>query len=146
MLKKAAILYTCFVFTETLACVILSIIFSLSQNFVSFEQFIFDTVNTPIGLCLIRFIYSSLPFAITFLTVFKYIYQLDVKYKPILFSTFNLSVFVGLNLLYSLHRGLPTVEFTESLFVLITLPIFLSPLILGQLRYTRRLMDTLRCR
>lgn len=143
MLKKAAILYICFLFIETLVCMVLAIIFSLSQDFISLERFIFNTVNVPIGLSLIRFIYCSLPLVLIFLILFKYVYRLDVQYKPVLFSVFNLSVFVGLNLLCSLLKGLPTVEFTEPLFVLIALPIFLSPLILGQLPYARRLMDTL---
>lgn len=138
MIKKFVILYVCFLLTETLMSVILSLIYGLFDN----GSYVYNSINVPIGLNLWRLMFYSIPLILIFGISFKYFNRIEV-YKPVVFSIFNVLVFAGLNLLYKLHKGLPTLEFTESLFWVTILSIFLSPIILGQIPYFRRLMESI---
>lgn len=139
MIKKFVILYVCFLLIETLMSVILSLIYGL---FNKYGSYVYNSVNVPIGLNLWRLLFYSIPLIIIFFVLFKYFNRIEI-YKPIVFSIFNVLVFAGLNLLYKLHRGLPTLEFTESIFWITCISIFLSPLILGQIPYFKRLMESI---
>lgn len=140
MIKKFVILYVCFLLIETLISVILSLIYGVFNRYGSY---IYNSINVPIGLNFWRLLFYFIPLAIVFFVLFKYFNRLGISYKPVMFSIFNVLVFAGLNLLYKLHRGLPTLEFTESLFWITIMSIFLSPIILGQIPYFRRLMESI---
>ncbi len=139
MVKKLVILYVCFLLIETLMSVILSLIYGLLNKYVSY---LYNGVNVPIGLNLWRLMFYSIPLILIFWVSFKYFNRIEI-YKPVVFSIFNVLVFAGLNLLYKLHKGLPTLEFTESLFWITVISIFVAPIILGQIPYFRRLMESL---
>lgn len=144
MIKKFVILYVCFLLTETIVNIILMLSFGWTfEDYDSIRSYYLSCVQYPVGLNLIRLMFYSIPLAILFFVLFKYFNRLGISYKPVAFSIFNVLVFVGLNLLYKLHRGLPTLEFTESLFWITILSIFLSPIILGQIPYFRRLMESI---
>lgn len=137
MIKKFVILYVFFLLTETLISVILSLIYGL---FNKYSSYVFNSVNVPIGLNLWRLMFYSIPLILIFWFSFKYFNSIKI-YKPVVFSIFNVLIFTMLNLLYKLHKGLPTLEFTESLFWITVISIFLSPILLGQIPYLKRLMQ-----
>jgi len=140
MIKKFVILYVCFLLIETLTSIVLSLIYGAFNRYGSY---LYNSINVPVGLNLWRLMFYSIPLAILFFVLFKYFNRLGISYKPVAFSIFNVLVFSGLNLLYKLHRGLPTLEFTESLFWIIVMSIFVAPIILGQIPYFRRLMESI---
>ncbi len=139
MIKKFLILYVCFLLIETLMSITLSLIYGIFNRYGSY---LYNSINVPIGLNLWRLFFYSIPLIILFFILFKYFNRIEI-YKPIVFSIFNTLIFAGLNLLYKLHKGLPTLEFTESLFWITVVSIFIAPIILGQIPYFRRLMETI---
>lgn len=139
MIKKILVLYVCFLLIETILSVILSLIYGIFNRYGSY---LYNSINVPIGLNVWRLMFYSIPSIIVFFVFFKYVNRIEI-YKPIVFSIFNLLLFTGLNLLYKLHKGLPTLEFTESLFWITILSIFLSPLILGKIPYFKRFMESM---
>lgn len=137
MIRKFLILYPCFLLIETLISVILSLIYCL---FAGYGSYYYNSINVPIGLNFWRLLFYSIPMFLIFLLVFKCFNRIDI-YKPYIFSIFNVLVFSVLNLLYKLHKGLPSLEFTESLFWITIISIFLAPVLLYQISYFKRLME-----
>lgn len=143
MIKKFVILYVCFLLMETIVSILLLFTRGIFDQYNTLRAFRFNVINVPIGWNLWRLMFYSIPLAIMFFVLFKYFNRLGISYKFVVFSIFNALIFAGLNLLYKLHRGLPTLEFTESLFWITVISIFLSPIILGQISYFRRLMESI---
>jgi len=141
MIIKFGILYICFHIMEILLCIILFSFINLFNNY-ELNSYIFNSYNVPMGLNFLRFMFYDLPLVIAFFLLFKFTRHFELYYKPILFSIFNTVIFVVLNFIYKLHRGLPSLEINEILFWVLVIPIFLSPIILGQIQYFNRLMNS----
>jgi hypothetical protein len=75
--------------------------------------------------------------------LFKYVGNIKL-YKPLLFSLFNLVVYVGLSVLSRVIWGKNVPLPPEGIMFWITcVSIILSPLILGQIPYFKKLMESL---
>ncbi|MBC7412847.1 MAG: hypothetical protein H7331_10400 [Bacteroidia bacterium] len=87
-----------------------------------------------------RVLFYGLPFILLYFILFKYIGSIKL-YKPLLFSLFNLSVYIALSVLSRVIWGKNVPLPPEGIMFWITcISIFLSPLILGQISYFKRLM------
>ena len=90
-----------------------------------------------------RVLFYGLPFIILYFFLFKYFGNIKL-YKPLLFSLFNLLVYVGLSVLSRVIWGKNVPLPPEgTMFWVTSVAIFLSPLILGQIPYFRKLMESL---
>jgi hypothetical protein len=90
-----------------------------------------------------RILFYGLPFLIIYFLLFKYVGNIKI-YKPLLFSLFNLLVYVSLSVLSRVIWGKNVPLPPEGLIFWITLmSIFLAPIILGQILYFRRLMESI---
>lgn len=90
-----------------------------------------------------RVLFYGMPFIILYFIFFKYIANIQL-YKPLLFSLFNLFVYVCLSVLTRVVWGKNIPLPPEGIMFWITcLAIFLSPLILGQVSYFKKLMESL---
>lgn len=138
---KLIVIYMCIFLTEILISIIVSLGYNIFDGFY-FQNYLFNSINVSIVWNLWRLMFYYIPLIIVFFILFKYFNCIKI-YKPAVFSIFNVLAFVGLNFLYKLHRGLPTLEFTESLFWITIVSIILSPIILGQIPYFRRLMENI---
>lgn len=89
-----------------------------------------------------RILFYGLPFIILYFLVFKYFGNIKL-YKPLLFSLFNLSVYIALSVLSRVIWGKNIPLPPEGIMFWITcISIFLSPLILNQIPYFKRLMES----
>lgn len=89
-----------------------------------------------------RLLFYSVPLVVIFFTVFKYMFFLKIKYKPVIFSFFNVLVYVLLSILSRVIWGENIPLPPEGMMFWITcISIFLSPLILGKIPYFKRLME-----
>ncbi|MEY4149461.1 MAG: hypothetical protein RL555_65 [Bacteroidota bacterium] len=90
-----------------------------------------------------RVLFYGLPFVILYFILFKYFDNIKL-YKPLLLSLFNLSVYFTLSVLSRVIWGknvpLPP---AGIMFWITCIAIFLSPLILGQILYFKKLMESL---
>lgn len=90
-----------------------------------------------------RVLFYGLPFVILYFILFKYFDNIKL-YKPLLLSLFNLSVYFTLSVLSRVIWGknvpLPP---AGIMFWITCIAIFLSPLILGQILYFKKLMQSL---
>jgi len=90
-----------------------------------------------------RVLFFGLPFIIMYFLLFKYVRNIKL-YKPLLFSLFNLLVYVSLSVLSRAIWGknvpLPP---DEIMFWVTCVAIFLSPIILGQIPYFNKLIVNL---
>lgn len=90
-----------------------------------------------------RVLFFGLPFLILYFLLFKYVENIKL-YKPLLFSLFNLLVYVSLSILSRVIWGKNVPLPPEGIMFWITcIAIFLSPLILGQLPYFKKLTESL---
>ena len=90
-----------------------------------------------------RILFYGLPFILLYFLLFKYIGNIKL-YKPLLFSLFNLFVYVALSVLSRVIWGKNVPLPPEGIMFWITcISIFLSPLNLGQIPYFKRLMESL---
>jgi hypothetical protein len=90
-----------------------------------------------------RLLFFGLPFILLYLLLFKFLGSIKL-YKPLLFSLFNLSVYVGLSVLTRVvwDKNVPLPP--EGIMFWITCTaIFLSPIILGQIPYFNKIMQSL---
>ena len=138
MIKNFVILYVCFLLIETLISVVLSLIYEALNRYGSY---LYNSINVPIGLNLWRLMFYYLPLTILFFVLFKYFNRLGISYKPVVFSIFNVLVFVGLNFLYK-PMDLPSFEINEFLFWITCISIIISPIVLGKIPYFKRLMES----
>ena len=83
-----------------------------------------------------------IPLVLIFIFFNKYFIKWDAINKSILFSIFNVIVFIGLNFLYK-AMDLPSFEINEFLFWVTCISITISPVILGQIPYFKKLMENL---
>ena len=90
-----------------------------------------------------RVLFYGLPFIILYFMLFKYVENIKL-YKPLLFSLFNLFVYVGLLVFTRVVWGKNVPLPPEGIIFWVTcLAILLSPLILGQIPYFKKLMESL---
>lgn len=90
-----------------------------------------------------RVLFYGLPFIILYFLLFKYIGNIKL-YRPLLFSLFNLLLYVSLSLLARIIWGNNVPLPPEGIMFWVTcVSIFLSPIILGQISYFKRLMESL---
>lgn len=136
-----SILYAGLFFVEILIIFISLVLIDLPQY--GIDLFFIKRAWYGTGLWSIwRACYYGIPFVIIFFLVFKYMNHLDISYKPFLFSIFNVVIFAILNFLYK-YFDLPNLEFTNNLFWITCISIFVSPLILGQISYFKKLMESI---
>lgn len=90
-----------------------------------------------------RVLFYGLPFIILYFILFKYCRNIKL-YKPLLFSLFNLSVYVVLSVLSRVIWGKNVPLPPEGIMFWVgIISIFLAPLILGQIPYFKRLMESI---
>lgn len=90
-----------------------------------------------------RVLFYGLPFLVLYFLLFKYVGNIKL-YKPFLFSLFNLLVYVTLSVLSRVIWGKNVPLPPEGMmFWIACVVIFLSPLILGQIPYFKKLMESL---
>ncbi len=90
-----------------------------------------------------RVLFYGIPFIILYFLLFKYVGNIKL-YKPLLFSLFNLVVYVGLSVLSRVIWGKNVPLPPEGIMFWITcVSIILSPLILGKIPYFKKLMESL---
>lgn len=90
-----------------------------------------------------RVLFYSIPFTIVYVLLFKYFRNIKL-YKPLLFSLFNLLVYVTLSVLSRVILGNNIPLPPEGIMFWITcISITLSPLILGQIPYFKKLTENL---
>lgn len=90
-----------------------------------------------------RVLFYGLPFAILYFILFKYFGNIKL-YKPLLYSLFNLFIYVSLSALTRIIWGKNVPLSMETMMFYVTcLAIFLTPLILGQIPYFRKLMENI---
>lgn len=90
-----------------------------------------------------RLLFYGLPFIMLYFLLFKYFESIKL-YKPLLFSLFNLLIYVSLSILSRVIWGKNVPLPPEGIMFWITcISIFISPIILGQIPYFRRLMESL---
>jgi hypothetical protein len=90
-----------------------------------------------------RVLFYGLPFVILYFLMFKYIGNINL-YKPLLFSLFNLFVYVGLSVFTRVVWGKNVPLSPEGIMFWVTcIAILLSPLILGKIPYFQKLMERL---
>lgn len=90
-----------------------------------------------------RLLFFGLPFLILYFLLFKYFGNIKL-YKPLIFSLFNLLVYVSLSVLSRVIWGKNVPLPPEGIMFWVTcIAIFLSPLTLGQVPYFKKLMESL---
>lgn len=90
-----------------------------------------------------KLIFYGLPFIILYFLMFKYIGNINL-YKPLLFSLFNLFVYVCLSVFTRVVWGKNVPLPPEGIMFWVTcIAIFLSPFILWKFSYFRKLMESL---
>ncbi|TAF43053.1 MAG: hypothetical protein EAZ64_09625 [Sphingobacteriales bacterium] len=89
-----------------------------------------------------RLMFYGLPFIILYFLLFKYVGNIKL-FKPLLFSLFNLIVYVGLSVLSKNIWGNVPLPPEGVMFWIACVVITLSPLILGQIPYFKELMESL---
>lgn len=90
-----------------------------------------------------RVLFFGLPFLVLYFLLFKYVANIKL-YKLLLFSLFNLTVYVLLSVLSKVIWGKNVPLPPEGIMFWVTcMAIFLSPLILGQIPYFKKLMESL---
>lgn len=90
-----------------------------------------------------RILFYGIPFLVLYFLFFKYTGNFKL-YKPLLFSLFNLFVYVTLSVLSSVIWGKNIPLPPEGIMFWVTcISIFLSPFLLGQVAYFKRLMESL---
>lgn len=90
-----------------------------------------------------RLLFYGLPLIVLYILLFKYVGNSKL-YKPLIFSFFNLFVYVALSVLTRIIWGknIP-LSLEVAMFWITCISIFLSPIVLGQIPYFRKLMENL---
>ncbi len=90
-----------------------------------------------------RVLFYGLPFIVLYFLLFKYLGNIKL-FKPLLFSLFNLLVYVSLSVLSRVIWGKNVPLPPDGIMCWITcISIILSPLLLGQIPYFKKLMESL---
>lgn len=136
---KFSILYGCLFLLET----VISILFFLLYNLFQGYNYFYNSINVPIGWNLWRVLFYVLPFLLLYFLLFKYFGNIKL-YKPLLFSIFNLLTYVTFSILSRVIWGKNVPLPPDGILFWVTcVAIFLSPLILGQIPYFQKLMESL---
>ena len=127
----------------------LFIVETICYFFIFLIYFIFDKFSIKYSFELaivwnsLRYIYFGIPFIILFFLLFKYVGKINL-YKPFLFSLFNVLIYILLSFFISIIivdiNGLNP---SKLFFWLTCIPIILSPLILWQVPYYKKIMTDL---
>jgi len=90
-----------------------------------------------------RVLFYGLPFIVLYFLLFKYFGNIKL-YKPLLFSLFNLLIYVSLSVLSRVIWGKNVPLPPEGIMFWITcIAVFSAPNILGQIPYFKKLMESL---
>lgn len=90
-----------------------------------------------------RGLFYGLPFVLLYFLLFKYVGNIKL-YKPLLFSLFNLLIYISLSVFSRIIWGKNIPLPPDGIMFWITcISIFLSPMILGQVPYFKKLMEGL---
>lgn len=128
------ILYAGFFIVEVVSCFL--ILFFDSSNYES-------NFDGTVLWNLWRVLFYGVPFVILYFLLSKYIGNINF-YKPLLFSCFNLLIYVFLSVLSRVIWGKNVPLPPEGIMFWITVvSIFIAPIILGQIPYFRRLMENI---
>ena len=88
-----------------------------------------------------RLLFYGLPLTGIFFLLFRYTIFLKIKYKPVVFSIFNLLVYIILSCLSEIIWGENVPLPPEGImFKMTCVAIFISPLVLNLIPYFKRLM------
>jgi hypothetical protein len=130
-----SILYINLFIIETICCFIIFLFYFITKKFS-----IKDSFEVAIFWNLMRYLFFGIPFLIFYLLLFKYIKIINL-YKPLLYSLFNVLIYIFLSILSRILIGEDVPLPRSGLIYLLTcVAIFLSPLILWQVPYFRKLM------
>jgi hypothetical protein len=140
MIYKTIIIYVSIIFLETISSFTFLTLNDLFDSY-SAEFIFYNSLRVPIAWNLFRMFFYYPLLLVCFFFTFKYFNKITIDYKPILFSAFDLLVYVILNFLF-MSLDLPSFEFNHILFWITNMSVFISPLILGQIPYFRRLMES----
>ena len=137
-----SILYASLLITES----ILMLVMFLVVDFIQYGIDIFYIKKQLHGVGwwnYLRTLFYAAPSVILYLMFFRYLLKIKL-YGSLLFSIFNLATFVSLSILSRLIWGknIP-IDPEEMVFLITCLVIFVSPIILEQTRYFKRLMEDL---
>ncbi|MDR6198023.1 hypothetical protein [Siphonobacter sp. SORGH_AS_0500] len=90
-----------------------------------------------------RLIFHGLPFTMLYFLIFKYIENINLE-KPLLFSIFNLLVYISLSVLSRMIWGnnVPLSP-TVMMFWITCVSIIICPIILGKIPYFKKIMENL---
>jgi hypothetical protein len=137
-----SILYLSLLFNEIVIIFILLTFVALFQY--GFDLFYIKGAWRDTGLwSLWRVLFFGLPFIILYFLLFKYVVYIKL-YKPLLFSFFNLLTYVLLSVLSRGIWGKNVPLPPEGIMFWVTcVSIIVSPLVLWQFSYFKRLMQTL---
>lgn len=129
--------------------IVLFIIETITFFLIVFFYFIFESVDfkgsfdTAILWDLWRLLFYGLPFVILYFLLFKYMGNINL-YKPLLFSFFNSLVYVSLSVLSRVIWGKNVPLPPEGIMFWVgTISIFIAPIILYQIPYFKRLMESI---
>lgn len=90
-----------------------------------------------------RMLFYGLPFLILYFLLFRFVGNIKI-YRPLLFSFFNLFIYVGLSVLTRIIWGKNApLSIVVMMFWVSCIAIFISPLILGQIPYFKKIMESL---
>lgn len=130
------ILYVSLLIIETVSCFLIVLFYFIFES-IDFK----GSFDAAILWNLWRIIFYGIPFILLYFLLFKYFERIKL-YKPLLFSLFNLLIYVLLSILSRVIVGKNVPLPPEGMMFWITcIAIFLSPIILGRIPYFRRLMD-----
>jgi len=131
-------LYTMLFLVEaTIVFIILMCDNFITDNATSYSKELQFIILMSVWKLLIYYI----PLIIVFIFLHRYLNHVGIGYKPLLFSIFNVVIFIGLNFLYK-SLDLPSLEINDFLFWITCMSIIISPVILWQTRYFRKLMES----
>lgn len=132
-----SILYAILFVIETIICFLIVLFYFIFETFDLKGSF-----DSAILWNLWRLLFYGLPFLILYFLVFKYFGNIRL-YKPLLFSFFNVFVYVSLSILSRVIWGKNVpLPLEGTMFWVTSVAIFLTPLILGQISYFKRLMES----
>jgi len=132
------ILYISLFITETIGCFLMVLFYYISDSLDFKGSFDSSTLWN-----FWRLLFYGFPFIILYFLFFKYVVNIKL-HKALLFSLFNLSVYVLLSILSRVIWGKNVPLPPEGIMFWITcVSIILSPLILVQTPYFKKLMENL---
>ena len=134
-----SILYVFLMLLETVISILFFLVYNLFQGY----SYFYNSINVPIGWSFWRVLFYGLPFLLLYFLLFRHFENIKL-YKPLTFSLFNVLIYVLLSVLSRLIWGKNVPLPPEGIMFWVTcIAIFISPLILGQIPYFKKLMENL---